>query len=152
LQQGPWKESVFRNVVPGGAAGAAPVKFRPVGRRSSPGKDWGRAYGLLGVDLGCWARWWWHRRAARRRLGRGGRGGAGSGELGRPAAQPREGGASMGSRRGVGQLEWRRNSGEGDIHRAAPMAAGGGHGTAGGLVRRGWLAGGSPFMVDTRAR
>jgi hypothetical protein len=27
---------VFRNVVPGGAAGAAPVKFRPVGRRSSP--------------------------------------------------------------------------------------------------------------------
>jgi hypothetical protein len=30
------------------------VKFRPVGRRSSPGKDWGRAYGLLGVDLGCW--------------------------------------------------------------------------------------------------
>jgi hypothetical protein len=54
LQQGPWKDFGFRNVVPGGAAGAAPVKFWPVGRRSSPGKDWGRAYGLLGVDLGCW--------------------------------------------------------------------------------------------------
>jgi hypothetical protein len=32
----------------------------------------------------------------------GGRGGACSGEVGRPAAQPREGGASTGSRRGVG--------------------------------------------------
>jgi hypothetical protein len=54
LQQGPWKDFGFRNVVPWGAAGAAPVKFRPVGRRCSLGKDWGRAYGLLGVDLGCW--------------------------------------------------------------------------------------------------
>jgi hypothetical protein len=38
LQGGPRKESVFCNVVPRGAAGGAPVKFRPVGRRSSPGE------------------------------------------------------------------------------------------------------------------
>jgi hypothetical protein len=38
LQGGPRKESVFCNVVPRGAAGAAPVQFWPVGRRSSPGE------------------------------------------------------------------------------------------------------------------
>jgi hypothetical protein len=54
LQQGPWKDFGFRNVVPGGAAGAASVQFRPGGRQSSPGRDWGRAYGLLGSGLGYW--------------------------------------------------------------------------------------------------
>jgi hypothetical protein len=38
LQGGPRKEIFFCNVVPRGAAGAAPVKFRPGGRRSSPGE------------------------------------------------------------------------------------------------------------------
>jgi hypothetical protein len=69
LQQGPWKDFGFRNVVPGGAAGAAPVQFRPGGRRSSPGRDWGRAYELLGSSLGYWVGVERPRRAARRRTG-----------------------------------------------------------------------------------
>jgi hypothetical protein len=36
LQGSPQKESWFSNVVPRGAAGAAPVQFRLGGRRSSP--------------------------------------------------------------------------------------------------------------------
>jgi hypothetical protein len=38
LQGGPRQESVFCNAIPRGAAGGAPVKFRSVGRRSSPGE------------------------------------------------------------------------------------------------------------------
>jgi hypothetical protein len=65
-------------------------------RRGLAGEGWGGGLGLLGTGLGCWTGAGRLRRAARRRPGRDGRSGAGSGEVGRPAAQPREGGASMG--------------------------------------------------------
>jgi hypothetical protein len=80
LQQGPWKDFGFRNVVPGVSAGAAPVQFRRAHRRTLPGKGWGRSYGLLGSGLGCWTGVERLRRAARRRPGRGGRCGGCSGE------------------------------------------------------------------------
>jgi hypothetical protein len=80
LQQGPWKDFGFRNVVPGGAAGAAPVQFRRARRRTWSEKGWGRSYGLLGSGLGFWTGVERLRRAARRRPGRGGRGGGCSGE------------------------------------------------------------------------
>jgi hypothetical protein len=50
----PWKDFCVCNVVPRGAAGAAPVEFRRARRRTWPGKDGGGSRGALGFDLRGW--------------------------------------------------------------------------------------------------
>jgi hypothetical protein len=54
LQGSPRKFSLFCNVVPRGAAGAAPVKFRRARRRTWLGKYGGGSRGALGFDLRGW--------------------------------------------------------------------------------------------------
>jgi hypothetical protein len=54
LQGSPRKFSLLCNVIPRGAAGAAPVKFRRARRRTWPGKDGEGSRGALGFDLRGW--------------------------------------------------------------------------------------------------
>jgi hypothetical protein len=56
LQEGPRKELLFRNVVPGARAAAVRRQFRPGIAGARPGDGRGVAYGPLGVDLGLG--WW----------------------------------------------------------------------------------------------
>jgi hypothetical protein len=85
LQRGPWKDFCVCDVAPGGAAGAAPVKFRRARRRSWPGKGRGRSYEALGVDL---QRIWGglYRRGCSTAAAGGRRCAPSSGEVGRPVA------------------------------------------------------------------
>jgi hypothetical protein len=53
LQQGPWEDFCFRNVVPGRGAAAVPVKFRPGLAGVWPGEGGGVFYGPLGFGLGA---------------------------------------------------------------------------------------------------
>jgi hypothetical protein len=53
LQSGPWEEIPFCNVVPGGAAGAAPAKFRWGPAAGLAGDVRGVVLGWLGLDLGA---------------------------------------------------------------------------------------------------
>jgi hypothetical protein len=73
---------------PRGAAGAASVKFRRARRQTWPAKDGGGSRGALGFDLRVWTGRRWLRRAARRRPGRGSRGGSCSGEAAASARYP----------------------------------------------------------------
>jgi hypothetical protein len=131
LQQGPWEDFCFRNVVPGRGAAAVPVKFRRglagvrpgrVGERSTG--HWGPVCGSLGASGGRWE-------GARRRSGALAAAAGSAGEGGGPPAVARCRRAVVELKEGAAVLWVRWNRTEEGLLRRCCQAA-----VADGIVHR----------------
>jgi hypothetical protein len=128
LQGSPRKVSLLCNVVPRGAAGAAPVKFRRARRQTWPGKDGGGSRGALGFDLMGWTGVEGLQRAALAAPGRMAAAVAVSGEAAANARQPMVA-AALGDARGrLGTVGCGGEAGGG----GARVSRDGGHGARAG--------------------